>query len=74
MFPSPANVAQAELAYDDVYSGKVDTYLAASKATRSKTSHDYSLEDYGLSKLQVAEAFKDYIARFELSEVRAHAK
>ena len=65
------------LPFSDDYQGKVESYLAASKAKRAAQKakglaaggkagalHSYSLEEYGLSEAHVATMFKDYIEKF----------
>lgn len=63
--------------YTDKYDGLLDEYLAENAAKRKamkadkggkKTLHEYRLEDYGLSRAGVEEAFRWYIDRYSLKE------
>jgi hypothetical protein len=65
---------QAGIEYNGDYEAKLDAYLAKSKAERQKLKekkgsiHDYKPEDYGLTKEQIQETFKEYIAKYNLLE------
>ena len=74
IFKNALGLVENNSVQEQVWTSRVDAYLAKSKAERlaaSKTPgveklHDYSLEDYGLSEQILRERFQHYTDRFRL--------
>ena len=70
---------QVGLEYTDEYDKLLDAYLlqnenkrkALKSESKSADLHAYKLEDYGLSREVVEKEFADYIALYNLKEVKS---